>query len=206
MSDPVWLALIAAVIAMFSAPLMAWLTNRNSAAKEARDYARQDAVAAKAEEAAKLLLDRQAEVKEAALEAARLLKENQKTVADDAAATQKELKVLTGMMDGNFTELMRDKVKVMTRSLVLSRQVAALTFNAGHEPTAESVAEISAAEIQIAELTKVIDDRDRGHTAVASAAEPIPVADDRTAAAAERSATATERIAAAAEAETPKKK
>lgn len=199
MSDPIYLALIAAVVAMFSAPLTAWLTNRNAAAKEKRDYARQDAVAAKAEEAAKLLLARQAEVKEATELAARLLKENQRTVAETAAATQRELKILTGMMDGNFTELMRDKVKAMARSLVLSRQVAALTHNAGFEPTSESLAEISTAETQIAELTKVIEDRDRGHTEMAHAAGPIPVTDDRTAAAAERSATAIERIAAATE-------
>lgn len=159
MSDPVWIALIVAVPAMLSPLLMAWLTNRNRRLEKQEDYARQDAVAAKAAEVAKLLLDRQAEVSAATAEAARLLEVNTQAVSDTAAKTHTQLKVLTGMVDGNFTRLMEAELEAIAHGLVLSRQVIALTFANGHEPPEESLAAIKATEIKIAELKKTIAER-----------------------------------------------
>jgi hypothetical protein len=48
----VYLAAIAAAASIISPLLMSWITERNRAKAKAEDYARQDAVAAKAEEAA----------------------------------------------------------------------------------------------------------------------------------------------------------
>lgn len=161
MSDAIVLALIVAVPAMFSPLLMAWITNRNRRAEKREDYARQDAVAEKAAEVAETLLMRQAEVAAATAEQARLLKENNRVVSEQAAATLSQFQVLTGMMDGNFTKLMESELDAIAHGLVLSRQVIALTFAAGHEPAPESLAEIKATEAKIDELRKTIAERRR---------------------------------------------
>lgn len=164
------LALIVAVPAMLSPLLMAWLTNRNRRMEKQEDYKRQDDVAAKAEQVAQLLLDRQTEVSAATTKAAALLEVNTKAVSETAAATQTQLKTLTGMVDGNFTRLMEAELEAIAHGLVLSRQVAALTFTAGHEPTSESVAAILATEVKIAELREAI--AERKHTASALFVSP----------------------------------
>lgn len=200
MSDAVLIALIVAVPALLSAPLMAMLTNRNAAAKEARDYARQDAVAEKAAEVAQKLLDQQAEQ-------ARLLKESQAAASAQAVKTNAEIEKLTGMLDGNFTKLMEDNLDAKVTSLVLARQLLAMTHEAGHPTTPEALAEIETLKSRIAELTTAITERK--HTTVmqsdgnARSPGPLAVADDRTAVAAERSAAATERIATATEDKKP---
>lgn len=157
-----------AIPAMLSPPLMAWITNRNRRLEKQEDYARQDAVAAKAAEVAQLLLDRQAEVSASTAEAARLLKENNKVVSLENAKTHTQLKVLTGMVDGNFTRLMEAELDAISHGLVLSRQVIALTFAAGHEPPPESVAAILATETKIAELKKTIAERHQTEKAASS--------------------------------------
>lgn len=192
MSDAIWIAVIASLLAP---PLMVWMQARTAAAKEKRDYARQDAVAAKAEEAAKLLLDQQAE-------AARLLKENNKVVSEQAATMNREITKLTGMLDGNFTKLMEDNLDAKATSLVLARQLLAMTHEAGHETTPESIAEIDALQSRINELTTAIAKRKHTEAVTLSATYPtgpVPVTDNRTAVAAERSAKALERAADAAE-------
>ena len=203
MTDAVWIAVIASLLAP---PLMAWLQNRFAVAKEARENARADEVAAKADavaaqaaKAAQLLLDQQAEQ-------ARLLKENNRVVSEQAAKTNREIQVLTGMLDGNFTKLMEDNLVALSNGLLLSRKLLAMTFEAGHETDQESLAEIRATEARIGELKKAIAERKHTdaaallveHTAQPNST-PLPVTDDRTAIAAERSATALERAADAAE-------
>jgi hypothetical protein len=90
--DNLYLAFFVAASTAISPILMAWLTNRNRRQEKQEDYARQDAVAAKAAEAARLLAERQdaAEEKAAAVarqakEAARLLSNRQDQSADKAA-------------------------------------------------------------------------------------------------------------------------
>lgn len=159
MSDTIWLALIVAVPAMASPLLMAWLTNRHAAAKEERDHARQDAVAAEAATVAKLLLERQAEVSAATAEAAHLLKVNTKAVAETAAETHNQLKVIHTLVNSTLTAAIKAQYDATMRELAMMREVIDLKRKSGHEPSEDALAAVKATEATIAELRTILADR-----------------------------------------------
>jgi len=126
---------------MMSPLLMAWLTNRHAAAKEARDHARQDEVAAKVDNAA------------------RLLKENTKAVADTAAETHSQLKVIHTLVNSTLTAAIKAQYDATTRELAMMREVVDLKRKSGHEPSEEALGAIKATEATISELKSVLADR-----------------------------------------------
>jgi hypothetical protein len=141
MSDTIWLALIVAVPAMLSPLLMALLTNRHAAAKEARDHARQDVVAAQV------------------ADTARLLKANTKAVAETAAETHSQLKVIHTLVNSNMSAAMQAEHDATARELAMMREVIDLKRKNGHEPSDEAMTAIKATEAKIAELKLALADR-----------------------------------------------
>jgi hypothetical protein len=150
--ENVYLALIVAIPAMMSPLLMAWLTNRNRAQEKTEDYARQDAVAAKAElaarkvaEAAELLLASNAQVAKAADEASK--------------ATNTKLDVIHTLVNSNMTAAMQAELDSRRIALALMLEVVELKKTAGSSPTAEALEAVGAAKGKIVELEAALNDR-----------------------------------------------
>jgi hypothetical protein len=136
--DAVWGAFVVAVVGPL---LLAWLTNRQRRSDKREDWARQDAVAEKAAEAAKLLL--------AANE----------RVAKTAAETNGKLDVIHTLVNSNMTAAMQAELDATSRELVSLREITALKQAAGLEPTPAALAAVQATEAKIAELTAALRDR-----------------------------------------------
>ena len=172
----VWIALIVAVPALLGPVIVARITNKQRRADKIEDWAREDAVAAKAElvakqaeEAARLLRARTDEVAAKAEEAAALLLEANERVALQSTTAYK---VTTGKLDqihelvnSNMTALLQDQVLVNEQLLV------ALQLFARDNPLPEAVATIEATKAKIAELRARLTDR-AAATKVADALAP----------------------------------
>jgi len=139
--ENVWIALIVAVTSMVSPLLLAALTNRHRHKEKLEDYARQDEVAAKAAEAARLLL--------AANE----------RVAETAKVTNGKLDVIHTLVNSNMTAAMQAELDATIREHAMMIEVVALKQSAGHEPSVTSLAAIEATERKIAELQAALRDR-----------------------------------------------
>jgi hypothetical protein len=139
----IWLALIAMATGIGSPFILAWQLHRNSAAVRRADWARQDAVAAKAEEAARLLL--------AANE----------RVSEDSKITNGKLDVIHELVNSSMTAAMQGEHDAMTRELAMMREVIALKKANGHAPSVETLGTIEATEARIAELNAMLADRSK---------------------------------------------
>jgi len=139
--ESVLIAFIVAVASMLSSLLLATLTNRQRRREKLEDYARQDAVADKAAEAAKLLL--------AANE----------RVAETAKITNGKLDVIHTLVNSNMTAAMQSELDATVREHAMMVEVVALKRNAGQEPNVTSLAAIEATERKIAELQAALRDR-----------------------------------------------
>jgi hypothetical protein len=134
-------ALIAMVTAIASPFALAWQVNRNAAKVRAADWARQDAVAAKAEDVAR-----------------RLLAANER-VAEDAKTVSGKLDVIHELVNSSMTAAMQGEHDAMVRELAMMREVIALKEANGHAPGVEALATIEATETRIAELSAALADR-----------------------------------------------
>lgn len=123
------------------------------------DWARQDAVAAKAEAASRAIADR-------AAEAARLLAENNMLVAETAKETGKKLDVIHELVNSNMTAAMQSEFEAVTRELAMMREVVELRRAAGQEPGPDALAAIAATQAKLAELDVTLDDRAKAQNRV----------------------------------------
>lgn len=206
---PVWLALIAMVPMAVTPFVVAWLTGRQKraetdaataaraaeakaviearAVEKAADYARQDlvaarvqeaadkaaeaaeevrGVAAKAAEAADLLLARQdkAEMERADValeraETARVLAENNAAVAKVAAETQGQLVAIHGLVNAKMTETLQEVLNEKIDMVSEMKRTAAMTHAAGRPEDMAHTEKRLLKEKQIAELRVVLRDR-----------------------------------------------
>lgn len=140
-SDTVILALIVAIPAMLSPLLLAWLTNRNRASEKAEDYARQDAVASKAEEAAGLL------------------KKNNEDVAKSAEETKAQLSVIHTLVNSNMTTEMQKNLTSTQATLVVLQELTELRRSTNKPPKKETSDAIASVKAQITELEAALADR-----------------------------------------------
>ncbi len=136
--ESIWIALIVSVIAPVIAGLVTSFNNRTD--KKAQ-WARDDLVAAKAAEAAKLLL--------AANE----------RVAATAKVTNNKLDMIHTLVNSNMTAVMQAEYEATKRELILLLHVVELNRKVGNEPTTEGLVEIESTRKKISELHTALNDR-----------------------------------------------
>jgi hypothetical protein len=141
MSDGVWIALIVAVTSTSGPLLLAWLTNRARSEDKQEDWARQDAVAAQAAEAAALLL-----------------KANERVAAATDQTNQK-LDVIHTLVNSNLTAAMLAELSATEAGLVLMREMVDDRLQRGVQPSPEATARIRNTETRINELRAQVTDR-----------------------------------------------
>jgi len=159
MSAEIWLALIVAFSSSIGPLILAVVSTALRNVERRHDYARQDAVAAQAAVAAKLLIERQDEVAAQAREAASLLLESNKSVAATAAMTNQKLDIIHTLVNSNMTAAMQAEFDATVRELAMMREVVALNKAAGREPHQEALSAILATSHKIEELKANLDDR-----------------------------------------------
>jgi hypothetical protein len=166
----VWTSVILAAGVVVGPLLLAYLTGRQRSKDKQEDWARQDAVAAKADavadqaaEAARLLRERQDEVATQAAEAARLMLAANERVAkqsaDAAEVVSGKLGQIHELVNSNLTAQMEEAHGALTQQLVLMREVIALHRAAGREPSAEAVEAIALIGTKVGELHAKLADR-----------------------------------------------
>lgn len=161
-SDTVWVALIVSLVApAVMAVLTSILTTRNRRLEKAEDYARQDAVAAQAAEAAQLLVKRQDAAAAKAAEAATLLVASNERVAKTSAETISKLDVIHALVNSNMTAAMQSEHDATVRELAMMMEVIELKRAAGREPSVEAIAAIESTRRKIVELDNILLDRSR---------------------------------------------
>jgi hypothetical protein len=165
-----WTPTIVAVGVVAGPLLLAYLTGRQRSRDKREDWARQDAVAAKAQavadqakEAAELLRTRQDEVAAQAAEAARLLLAANERVAiqsgEAAAVVNGKLAQIHELVNSNLTAQMEEAHGALTQQLVLMREVVSLNQAAGREPSPDAIEAITVIEAKVAELHAKLTDR-----------------------------------------------
>jgi hypothetical protein len=140
-SDVVWYAIIIAISSTASPLTLSYLTNRHNRADRLEDWARQDAVAAKAATTASLLV------------------ENNKKVAQSTAITNTKLDVIHTLVNSNMTAALQSELGAVKRELVLIREVMKLNRADGHEISVETLATEQTAVVKVAELSAALLDR-----------------------------------------------
>lgn len=149
-SDPVWLALIAAFtagIAGLSAYLQSWLTARNTRREKIEDYARQDAVAA------------------AALAAAEKLAVKLEEASSD---TSKKLDTIHTLVNSSMTAAMQTALDSLRLQLPMMLEIIELKKTAGLEPSIDTLASVKALREQIAKMQSDITLREEAAASAAS--------------------------------------
>jgi hypothetical protein len=157
--DVLWYAAIIAVSSTASPLLLAYFTNRNKRKERAEDFARQDAVAKQAAEAARLLAERQDAMASKAAEAARLLVINTAQVAERAKVTIQKLDVIHTLVNSNMTAALQSELDAVTREMAMMVEVGELKQAAGQPPSEEASGAIKATRAKITELTAALADR-----------------------------------------------
>jgi hypothetical protein len=132
---------VALIVSVFSPILVSVLTNHQHARERKMDWARQDAVAAQAAEAASLLLA-----------------EN-KRVAATAANTNNKLDTIHILVNSNMTKAMQAELDATRRDLASLREVARLNEEAGRPRSEEAHGVIEETALRIAKLDAELRDR-----------------------------------------------
>ncbi len=144
-TEGIWLALIVAMTTAVTTTItpvsMALITARTARRDKLEDYARQDAVAAKAAEAAKLLIAANVRVEAS------------------ARGTSDKLDAIHSLVNSNMTAAMQAELDATVRELAMMREVIELKRTAGKEPSPESLAAKEMTKTRIAELTAALNDR-----------------------------------------------
>jgi len=172
-----WLPLAVLSTSFFAPLLMAVITNRSRRAEKEQDYARQDTVARQAAEAARLLSEQQKisiikteEVAKQAAEAAKILSEQQaktsaraeevaELLSRNTTTTNNKLEVIHTLVNSNLTSSMQSEHDATRRELAMMLEVIELKKVAGLVPSIETLAEVEATKIKIAELSARLADR-----------------------------------------------
>lgn len=161
--EPVWLGIVVAVGALLTTALTTTLNAWQIRKGKDQDYARQDAVAAQAAEAARLLEARQDAIQHKAEEAAQLLLDSNKRVAVQAARafeiTNGKLAQIHELVNSNLTAQMEEAHAALIQQLVLMREVVSLNMASGRKASIESMQAISIIERKVAELGAKLNDR-----------------------------------------------
>lgn len=129
--------------------------------REDRDaeWARQDAVAAKAATMAENVDRNQKLIARQAAEAAELLLKNNEQVARTQQETNGKLDTIHTLVNSNMTAAMMSELDAVTRELAMMREVMELRRQGGQEPSTDTLAAIAATEAKMHELAAALADR-----------------------------------------------
>lgn len=150
---------VAVVVSVIGPAIMGYLTNRAHRKEKLEDYARQDAVAAQAAEAARLLSGRQDSIAAKADEAADLLLTSNVEVRKTAASTQKKLDAIHVLVNSSMTAAMQSELDAKRSQVALMKEVIDLKHAAGVPPGESALAAIVAIDTVIGELQAKLNDR-----------------------------------------------
>jgi hypothetical protein len=131
---------------------LTYLTNRTRRAEKVEDWARQDAVAAQAAEAARLLLEQQRATTAAAERVARV-------TAETSADAAEQLKAIHTLVNSDMTAARSGELAQNRLLLVALKKVIELDRAAGRPPTKDDREAVTGVELRIAELEAVLADR-----------------------------------------------
>jgi hypothetical protein len=170
MDPTVQVAMIVAVAGLLGPLLLALITNASHRRDKKQDYQRQDAVAAQAATAARLLKEQQERLADRVAVVSTNLRNSDQKVADTAAAaaetaqiTNKKLDVIHTLVNSQMTAAKQAQFEAVTRELAMMREVIALHQAAGRSPSIETLATIKATEEMVAELQAELADRHGSH-------------------------------------------
>ena len=136
------LVIIVGIFSSITAPLMlAHRTEKIHVRDRQADWQRQDEVAARAVEAAQLLLA------------------NNERVAAQQQVTNKKLDVIHVLVNSNMTAAMQGEMDATQRELAMMKEVMDLKTAAGLSPTVEAAAAMEGAREKIRELAAALVDR-----------------------------------------------
>jgi hypothetical protein len=125
--------IVVSIFTSLTAPLvLAYLTSVQHRRDREADWERQDAVAARAEAAARLYQNE----------------------------TNGKLDVIHVLVNSNMTAAMRSELEAVTRELAVMREMIALRKEQGREPSAETLAAVAIVEARIFRLALQIDERE----------------------------------------------
>lgn len=165
-------ALIVSLGTVLSPALLSYLTGRQRRQEKAEDYARLDAVAARAEAIAGAAAAEAAAVASQAAHAAELLLESNERVAAAAAAaattTTGQLDQIHVLVNSDRTSSLASELAATELALVSMREIVDLKRALGQQPAADAATVIELTEARIAELRAQLSDR-RRQTEVADA-------------------------------------
>jgi len=134
-------AILGTMGTVFGPMLLAAQLNKARLVEKREDWKRQDAVAAQAEEAARLLLAANERVARATIK------------------TNTKLDVIHTLVNSNMTAAMQAELDATTREVAMMREVVALNEAAGRTPSQEALAAIEATQNKINELSASLQDR-----------------------------------------------
>lgn len=147
-----WPTVLVAALAVAGTSLPVWLNGRQRRLDKREDWARQDAVAARAEAVA-----------ERVAETARVLLVSNEHVAEQAASDAAEVSGKLGqiheLVNSSLTAQMEEAAAALSQQAVLMREVVALNRAAGREPSPEALDAIATIEARVAELQARLTDR-----------------------------------------------
>lgn len=152
------IALIVAIPATIAPVMVAWLGGSQRREEKQLDWKRQDEVTARAEQAAKLLLDSNREIAKTT-----------KVVAEATKEANEKLTVVHGLVNSSYTAALEGQYHATVRELALMREVFRLNERAGNVPNGDGLRAIEATEAKIKDLDAVLKER---RAQAEAAAEP----------------------------------
>ena len=158
--------IIVALIVALSAIINLWITGYQRKSERREDYRRQDEVAAKAEEAAKLLLMNQQRALVATEEVARV-------AAESHTSTDRQLERIHTLVNSDRTAALQSWRDQAQLTLLGLKKIIALDNDAGRPPSPEDLASIDLVESQLVKLNEELDDRAK-QQAIVDAEDPLP--------------------------------
>lgn len=146
------IVVVALIAGVLGPGVLAYITGRQRRDEKREDWARQDAVAAQAAEAAALLLENQTLTLEATEEVARVAQESRVDVSE-------QLKEIHTLVNSDMTAALAVGLEQMTLLLAAQKDIIELHHLAGSALSIERAAELEATELRITEAQKIIAER-----------------------------------------------
>ncbi len=162
---------MASLMGTVLAPIvLMWLTTRERRAEKLQDYARQDLVLVRTEEAARLLLASNASAAALAEEAAKLLVEHNSRVTVMADITNQKLEEIRIDVNSNLTNAKEaalsakeSELDAKQQSLILMVEIMDLKRASGIAPTLDVLDSIESAKQRISELNLALGEKSQTH-------------------------------------------
>jgi hypothetical protein len=139
--------------------LLSHLNNRQRRADKLEDWARQDAVAAQAQEAAALLLEQQRKTTVQTEEVARLAAENSATTQEQLDAIAAQGKIIHELVNQKLTTITEQALAAFRAVLELLEAGLARERSLGLSPSPASLKRVEDTKQSIGDLEKTLDQR-----------------------------------------------